>query len=172
MAPSFESSEVQTDDSAAAGRRPIRRDAGRSAAPKTLRLMGPAETPRRCIGWCSAISVDLRETRTHRPAGDDAMAFHVPLLTFVRLANLEWVMRAPQQIHLLLLRKVKLANCAGRKSDVSLGPASERKIFLKMSLGAELRAPGRRAAVKIGKLAVLAGVSTRTRVAPWQWPAS
>jgi hypothetical protein len=147
----FESSEVQTDDSAVAGRGPIRRDAARPAAPKTLRLIRPAgdtDTPpcrRRCRG-------------VPCPAG--------------RLGNLKWVVRAPQRIHLLLSRKVKLANWVGRKSDVSLGPASERKIFSKTRLGAELRAPGRRAAVKIGNLAELAGVSTRTPVAPWQWPDS
>jgi len=82
------------------------------------------------------------------------------------LRNLKWVVRAPQRTHLLLPRKVKLSNCAVRRSDVSLGPASERKLFSKIRLGAELRAPGRRAAVKIGNLAALAGVRTRTRVAP------
>ena len=35
--------------------------------------------------------------------------------------------------------KVKLSNWAGRKSDVSLGPASERKIFSKIRLGADSR---------------------------------
>jgi len=80
--------------------------------------------------------------------------------------------RAPQPIHLLLPRKVKLSNCAACELYVSLGAASERKIFSKISLGAELRASGRRVAENSGNLAALAGVRTRTRVAPWQWPAS
>jgi len=46
------------------------------------------------------------------------------------LGNMEWVVRAIPRIQLLLPRKVKLSNCAGRELDVSLGPAGARKKYV------------------------------------------
>jgi hypothetical protein len=68
-----------------------------------------------------------------------------------RPGNLESVEGALQCISIALPRVVNLSNWAAREFDVSREPDGGRRIFSKISLGADLRA-WRRADAKVGDL--------------------